>query len=403
MTADDIVSALEGLRALVRDPVTGTYALRLDYKYFQEYIEKWEAKKYLWLNPECLLWTPYVMGRSNLAHLEHAPPLATIAPREGEEANDMTGPKAEGDVQMHDQGEDEEHLRKPPINGLNPEQEGSKSPGPPKSMPTPSTDTDKFAAAPAQHSAAVTNPVPGPPPKTPLAKAPNLPTRTASGGIGGIPSANSKPANIPCIPPTRFEIYPPLPGTAGRRKVGRPPASSRRRTATPASLSRRDTEPGSRRGNGGNEVNLSGGRGGGASNTVGKGKTASKRNTRGKSAGKADPGQADSKQVNSAPEEFQASADVKSDYIEQAIASAVAPAPNGIDVEMPDQSSEAQLTKEMEQASMAADRNADAIIKLPMSSTQIIENGHILATQKNGHETVEEVVPVDVDRDMQMS
>ena len=27
MTADDIVSALEGLRALVRDPVTGTYAL----------------------------------------------------------------------------------------------------------------------------------------------------------------------------------------------------------------------------------------------------------------------------------------------------------------------------------------------------------------------------------------
>ncbi|SLM35959.1 histone acetyltransferase [Lasallia pustulata] len=85
MTADDIVSALEGLRALVRDPVTKTYALRLDYDYFYQCIEGWEAKGYVKLNPDALVWTPYIMGRSNLAHYDRAPPLSTIAPREGED------------------------------------------------------------------------------------------------------------------------------------------------------------------------------------------------------------------------------------------------------------------------------------------------------------------------------
>ncbi len=79
MTADDIVSALEGLRALVRDPVTKSYAIRLDYDFMEEYIKKWEDKKYVKLNPDALVWTPYVMGRNNQHFPEHAPPLTAIA------------------------------------------------------------------------------------------------------------------------------------------------------------------------------------------------------------------------------------------------------------------------------------------------------------------------------------
>ncbi|KAL8825543.1 MAG: hypothetical protein Q9170_007754, partial [Blastenia crenularia] len=94
MTPDDIVAALEALRALVRDPVTKTYALRLDHAYFKHCTETWEAKKYVALNPSALVWTPYIMGRSNLAHYDRAPPLPTIAPREeGDEADPQPHPE----------------------------------------------------------------------------------------------------------------------------------------------------------------------------------------------------------------------------------------------------------------------------------------------------------------------
>ena len=63
MTADDIISALEGLRALVRDPVTKKYALRLDLDYFKSYLEKCNAAGNPKINAECLVCTPYVMGR----------------------------------------------------------------------------------------------------------------------------------------------------------------------------------------------------------------------------------------------------------------------------------------------------------------------------------------------------
>ncbi|KAL8662398.1 MAG: hypothetical protein Q9168_008259, partial [Polycauliona sp. 1 TL-2023] len=93
MTADDIVAALEALRALVRDPVTKSYALRLDYTYFKQCIESWEAKQYVTINPDALVWTPYIMGRSNLAHYDRAPPLPTIAPREGDEEDQQVVPE----------------------------------------------------------------------------------------------------------------------------------------------------------------------------------------------------------------------------------------------------------------------------------------------------------------------
>ena len=82
MTADDIVSGLVGLRALVRDPITKTYALRLDYKYFDECVRNWESKGYVQLNPDALIWTPYIMGRSNQSHFDRAPLHARCIPRQ---------------------------------------------------------------------------------------------------------------------------------------------------------------------------------------------------------------------------------------------------------------------------------------------------------------------------------
>ncbi|OCL13819.1 hypothetical protein AOQ84DRAFT_282365, partial [Glonium stellatum] len=82
MTPDDIVSALEGLRALVRDPYTKTYALRLDYAYFKQYIEKCAARNHPRVNPDALVWTPYVMGRTNLSQYEDGPAIHTVQPRD---------------------------------------------------------------------------------------------------------------------------------------------------------------------------------------------------------------------------------------------------------------------------------------------------------------------------------
>lgn len=92
MTPDDVVSALEGLRALVRDPQTKLYAFRLDLEYCQQYWDKWESKGYVKLNPQALVWTPYVMGRSNAVNFELGPPINTIAPREDDEAKVEEGP-----------------------------------------------------------------------------------------------------------------------------------------------------------------------------------------------------------------------------------------------------------------------------------------------------------------------
>ncbi|KAK3316395.1 hypothetical protein B0H66DRAFT_293673 [Apodospora peruviana] len=82
LTPDDVISALEGLRCLVRDPQTQLYAFRVDLQYCREYVAKWESKNYVQLNPSALTWTPYVMGRSNATNFELGPALNAIAPRE---------------------------------------------------------------------------------------------------------------------------------------------------------------------------------------------------------------------------------------------------------------------------------------------------------------------------------
>ena len=97
MTPDDVISALEGLRALVRDPQTKAYAFRVDIDYCRQYVGKWEAKGYVKLKPEALAWTPYVMGRSNAANFELGGPLNAIAPRDDDEAKVQEGPNTVGE------------------------------------------------------------------------------------------------------------------------------------------------------------------------------------------------------------------------------------------------------------------------------------------------------------------
>lgn len=186
MTADDIISTLEGLRALVRDPVTKKYALRLDLEYFKSYIDKCNAAGNPKIKPECLVWTPYVMGR--LGQYEDGPALQTVQQRD--EADEK--PTAEEGVQL----------------------ETAKANG-------NSEGTEPFPPAPA-HALAAEDSINGgsPAPGTPLAN-------------GSTVALAGSHMEEPAIPPTRYEIFPPIPGQpTQKRRPGRP-FGSRRRTSTP--------------------------------------------------------------------------------------------------------------------------------------------------------------------------
>lgn len=211
MTADDIVSALEGLRALVRDPVTGTYALRLDYDFYEEYIKKWEDKQYVRLNPHGLVWTPYIMGRNNQNMIEHAPPMSTIAQREDEDDEklvDATQPAlTNGDIQS---GE---------VDGLSngasfasPDAEGQSAGQGDEMVLDPS-----LAETPGKgrRLATDTAPVPASPPSS----RPSLQPLTNGGPHPDYPLAINTDNHLSPIPPSRFEIYPPI--NASRIKAPR--------------------------------------------------------------------------------------------------------------------------------------------------------------------------------------
>ncbi|OKL60091.1 hypothetical protein UA08_04716 [Talaromyces atroroseus] len=179
ITADDIVSGLEGLRALVRDPVTKTYALRLNYPYFEEYIQNWEAKGYVKLNPNALVWTPYIMGRSNQSHYDRAQ-LHTVAPRE--DLNDEDDMDTDEVGAMHIDG-----------NG--------------------SAKTNGDLAS----KGGISSYAPAGPPTTAFSSFGEESTSLSqtNGDTGAVdPAAN--------IPPTRFEIYPPVQPPVFKRRPGRP-------------------------------------------------------------------------------------------------------------------------------------------------------------------------------------
>ncbi|KAJ9295728.1 hypothetical protein DTO271G3_5751 [Paecilomyces variotii] len=196
MTPDDIVSGLEGLRALVRDPVTKTYALRLNYDYFEEYIRSWESKGYVQLNPDALVWTPYIMGRSNQSHYDRAP-IHTVAQRDDEEEQEV----------------DEENAARPSSVGKNVNGEVNHDAG-----SQPSGDGVQRADGLPYEPA-------GPPPTAALSfgetspkKSNGLHPPSATGTAETSTTANPAAG----IPPTRFEIFPPIQGIPPKRRPGRP-------------------------------------------------------------------------------------------------------------------------------------------------------------------------------------
>ncbi|KAL2365828.1 hypothetical protein RJZ56_001283 [Blastomyces dermatitidis] len=200
MTADDIVSGLEGLRALVRDPQTKTYALRLNYAYFEEYIRNWEKKNYVRLNPDALVWTPYLMGRSNQSHYDRAP-LHTVAPRDE--------PDVDGDLDM--EGNSDSNMYTNRAENVN---------GDTRSMQDGLVNGHRQA----RYASPPFEP-PGPPSMS-VMHFDDHSSRQTNGAR--TPSASSMIQNPAAgIPPTRFEIFPPIQGTVVKRRPGRPFGSTR--------------------------------------------------------------------------------------------------------------------------------------------------------------------------------
>lgn len=242
MTADDVISALEGLRCLVRDPQTQLYAFRVDIDFCKQYIAKWESKNYVQLDPSALTWTPYVMGRSNATNFELAPAMHAIAPREEDDE-----PKATEGV-IAEVVEDGETLEVPvevDVNGAQLEA--------PTEAPSPileSTEPNEVDEAHDVGGHDGTNDAEDQQQEDEATKSsePEVPENDEKPTVVEAPQEQAKevPENdkenswvvaYTDIPPTRFTVFPPIHG--GRRiPASRPPATPRPPVARTTSASR---------------------------------------------------------------------------------------------------------------------------------------------------------------------
>ena len=247
LTPDDVISALEGLRCLVRDPQTQVYAFRVDQQYCREYIAKWESKNYVQLNPSALTWTPYVMGRSNATNFELGPALTAIAPRE--DADEPKTAVSVGDSLVNGTAT----LPQPEPADQEPKIDGEKV--------LESTETEPNGTENTEDNVVISKPEDKPngilvngdsvnqDPPDELEAQPNPePEPEAKVESKDIPPQDWR-SQYKDIPPTRFEVVPPLAGTRRadrvRLTVPRPPAvrtassASRPRPKRPAGSSRR--------------------------------------------------------------------------------------------------------------------------------------------------------------------
>lgn len=227
MTADDVVSALEGLRALVRDPQTQLYAFRVDLDYCRHYVGKWESKGYVKLEPSALAWTPYVMGRSNVVNFELGHPLNTIAPREDDEARIEEGhPLAlsKAASTLSNAGSSSAKVQ--------PEAEGD---GQLKSQHCPSSEPVKSIENPAMEEKENAMPEDQ---SMPDATAATAAAAAATVATAATAESMSWMAPYKDVPAWRFTIYPPPPGNRRadrtRQSVGRPPPALRTASSSSA-------------------------------------------------------------------------------------------------------------------------------------------------------------------------
>ncbi|XXG95677.1 Histone acetyltransferase [Hypoxylon texense] len=235
MTPDDVISALEALRFLVRDPVTQVYAFRVDLDYCQKEVAKWENKKYVTLNPKNLTWTPYVMGRSNATNFELGPALNTIAPREEDEDVKAVQTLAESGIATGDFAVTQPVNQKPPApadSSVLESTEPSDSPVDAKEDVKANENGKGNTEAPGDH--------------------PEAPSSLAGSHTNGLDDENNWFKAYDAIPVTRFQVYPPINNrrTAMSRlnsSIARPPPPPR----MPPPSARRAARPKARRSTGG--------------------------------------------------------------------------------------------------------------------------------------------------------
>ncbi|RKF64455.1 putative histone acetyltransferase mst2 [Erysiphe neolycopersici] len=87
LTPDDVISALDALGTLIRDPITGTYAMKIKPDYYQEVFQRYESRKYVKLNPKALFWTPFLLGRGIEPSFDYIS-LNKIVPEDEHESKD---------------------------------------------------------------------------------------------------------------------------------------------------------------------------------------------------------------------------------------------------------------------------------------------------------------------------
>ncbi|KTW25942.1 hypothetical protein T552_03216 [Pneumocystis carinii B80] len=76
MTPDDIISTLERLDALVHDPISKIYAIKVDQNKLQNICDKWVQKGYQPVKPDCLKWVPFLQG--NLSDLKETINISSL-------------------------------------------------------------------------------------------------------------------------------------------------------------------------------------------------------------------------------------------------------------------------------------------------------------------------------------
>ncbi|CAD0057591.1 unnamed protein product [Aureobasidium pullulans] len=212
MTIDDVISSLEALRAIVKDPVTNKYALRCDWAYMAEYLEKHDKKRHIKIDPDKLTWAPYMMGKP------------TSYFQVGEEATGPIQTKARRDEPEDIQAvQPEEGVQQAQVNGTStpdPEVGSPRRRSPRKSQSQPQSQAQsqsQFQSQPEQTNGSVQD--------DPASQ--NDISDTSSVRRGSAYTEDS-------IPASRFEIFPPLPGQSTKRKPGRPMGSRTRSKLTPS-------------------------------------------------------------------------------------------------------------------------------------------------------------------------
>lgn len=198
MTADDVVHSLERLYAFVKDPVTKAYAIRYDKVLYKGIVEKYESKDFRHIKPERLIWTPYIMGRSDAATLD-AQPITAVAQRD----EGVTGVKEEvGSDQISPKVSKEPSQGSPTTTQVDPalvDKRGSIAPGPP---PVVAMNGNVSVVMDAEFHESI------------------LPNGTPDKGKATVEDSLSGYAltyRVEKIPPSRYQIDPPIPAAMLRK------------------------------------------------------------------------------------------------------------------------------------------------------------------------------------------